>query len=251
MDLSGQHILLTGAAGSIGSALAVFFANQNVIVTAADIDESNLSLLAEKHTSISPLLVNLTEPESIEIAFQNHISDKIPFTCLINNAGLIHSELLFNLMDRTNPMHNLDSWQKTINSNLNSTFYASRWMASYFVEKRIKGSIINFSSISAQGNMGQTAYAASKAGIEAMTKVWAKELGRFGIRVNAIAPGFIETPSTRNSISEQKVNLLKKETPLGRLGTLDEICNAVAFLISNSFINGQILGIDGGLTVHS
>jgi 3-oxoacyl-[acyl-carrier protein] reductase len=251
MDFSGQHILLTGAAGSIGSALAMYFANHNALVTAVDIDEKNLFSLAEKHASIAPLVVDLVNPNTIEEAFKHNVLNKLPYSCLINNAGLIHSELLFNFLDRSNPLHNLDAWKSTIDSNLNTTFYTSRWMASYFVEKRIKGSIINFSSISAQGNLGQTAYAAAKAGVEAMTKVWAKELGRFGIRVNALAPGFIDTPSTHNALNDQKLNVLKKETPLGRLGTVDELCEAVTFLISNSFINGQILGIDGGLTVHS
>jgi 3-oxoacyl-[acyl-carrier protein] reductase len=114
---------------------------------------------------------------------------------------------------------------------------------------RVRGLIINISSIAAQGNIGQTAYSAAKAGIEAMTKVWSKELGMFKIRAVCIAPGFIETPSTHDSLSEAVIEKWKKQIPLGHLGALEEIGKTVAFAIENNYINGKIISVDGGLSI--
>ena len=115
------------------------------------------------------------------------------------------------------------------------------------VHKRIKGLIINISSIAAKGNIGQTAYSAAKAGVESMTKVWAKELGPFNIRSVCIAPGFIHTESTKESISESTAERLKKQIPLNRFGELIHIAMGIQMVIENEYINGKIIPIDGGL----
>ena len=114
---------------------------------------------------------------------------------------------------------------------------------------RVKGVIINFSSISAAGNAGQIAYSAAKAGIEALTKALAKELGMFKIRVCALAPGFIETESTKNSLSESMLDYWKKETPLRRLGKVEDITRTIEYVIETDYLSGEIIHIDGGLTI--
>ena len=117
------------------------------------------------------------------------------------------------------------------------------------VEHRTKGLIINVSSISANGNVGQSAYSAAKAAVNALTVTWSKELGMFGIRSTAIAPGIVDTSSTQRSLSEANIRKWKKNTPLGRLGKLEEISESVKFIIENDFFNGRILEIDGGLKI--
>ena len=111
------------------------------------------------------------------------------------------------------------------------------------------GVIINFGSIAAQGNAGQTAYAAAKAALEAMTVTWSKELGAFGIRVCAVAPGFIDTPSTHAALSTNLVDQWKRQVPLRRLGTPAEVAHAVRFILENDYYNGQVLHLDGGLRI--
>ena len=105
------------------------------------------------------------------------------------------------------------------------------------------------SSISAEGNEGQTAYSAAKAGVNAMTVTWSKELGKFGIRCNAVAPGFIETDSTRKALNESILNHIQFNTPLRQLGQADDVAQAVSSVISNKFINGVVLHVNGGLTI--
>jgi 3-oxoacyl-[acyl-carrier protein] reductase len=117
------------------------------------------------------------------------------------------------------------------------------------VTRRTKGVIVNISSISACGNEGQTAYSAAKAAVNAMTVTWSKELGRWGIRCNAVAPGFIGTESTRHALSESNLKHVQDSTPLRRLGKAEEVAHAVTALIENDFINGVILDVNGGLTI--
>jgi 3-oxoacyl-[acyl-carrier protein] reductase len=115
--------------------------------------------------------------------------------------------------------------------------------------KKRKGVIINISSISAQGNVGQSAYSASKAGVEALTKTWSKELAMFGIRSTCIAPGFFDTPSTKEKVNTHMLEKWEKSIPLKRLGNLDELLTSVEFIIANDYFNGKILSIDGGLNL--
>jgi 3-oxoacyl-[acyl-carrier protein] reductase len=115
------------------------------------------------------------------------------------------------------------------------------------IMRRINGVIVNISSISAKGNAGQSAYSAAKAGLESMTIVWSKELGSFGIRCVAIAPGFIETEAMYRALSGERIEELKQQNPLKRLGKDENISSTVLFAINNDYVNGCVIGIDGGL----
>lgn len=248
MIIKEQTILISGGAGSIGEFLVSEFHSSAKKIIVIDKDEKRLKALNEKFPGISVYAADLTHADDIskivsEIFQSNNVS------VLINNAGLIHSESLINILKPDNKKHSFETWDKTIRSNLYSAFILTVNVTEKMVEKKIKGVIINFSSISANGNLGQTAYSAAKAGVEAMTVTWAKELGIFGIRSAAIAPGFIDTVSTRNALSETNLNKWKKSVPINRLGELKEIYSAAKFIIENDYYNGQVLKIDGGLRI--
>ena len=234
MEIRDKVILITGGLGSLGSGIANSLSKKGAKVIIFDcINNGNENVYK----------VDVTNEDEIEKALEK--IEKIDI--LINCAGEIYSEPIVNVMKREK--HSKDSWDRIINNNLTSCFLMSSAVAKKMVESRIKGVIINFSSISAQGNMGQAAYASAKAGVEAFTKVLAKELGMFKIRVCAIAPGFIETSSTHNSLSESMVSYWKKNTPLRKLGEMEDITSTVEYIIENNYISGTVVHVDGGLTI--
>ena len=141
----------------------------------------------------------------------------------------------------------LEQFQSVIDVNLTGVFLCGREVANHMVNNGNKGVIINMSSVARAGNMGQTNYAASKAGVVAMTTTWARELGRYGIRVAAIAPGVIRTAMTDAMKPEAKERLLKMK-PVGRLGEADEIAHTAHFIFENEFVTGRVMEIDGGIT---
>lgn len=249
MDISGKRILITGGAGSFGQFLCTYFldleAEQIILV---DLNFQNLDVVINGSNKVKKLICDLTDADAVkemirEIYIEGHID------VLINNAGFIHSEPLINLLNKDTPTHSLDNWSKTISLNLTTCFNISSNVAHYMAKKRIGGVIINVSSISAKGNLGQTAYSAAKAGVESMTKVWSKELGIFKIRVACVAPGFIDTPSTRESLSEAVIDKWKKSVALNRLGELKNVGEAVKFIIQNDYFNGSVVSVDGGLSI--
>ncbi|MBY0407945.1 MAG: SDR family oxidoreductase, partial [Rickettsiales bacterium] len=140
-------------------------------------------------------------------------------------------------------------WQNVIDTNLSSVFYLSRIVAQSMASARSKGVIITMSSICAAGNAGQGAYAASKAGVAALTHSWAKELGGLGLRCVAIAPGFIDVASTRNALSEAHVKDIVARVPLKKLGSVHSVFQAVRYAIENDYVTGTVLEVDGGLTL--
>jgi 3-oxoacyl-[acyl-carrier protein] reductase len=144
----------------------------------------------------------------------------------------------------------IDDWNKVISINLTGTFNCAKATASYMMEQG-KGNIVNVSSVvGVYGNIGQTNYAASKAGVIGLTKTWAKEFAKKGIRVNAVAPGFIKTPMT-DKVPEKVLEIMISKTPMGRMGESLEVANAILFLASeeSSFTTGHILHVDGGLVL--
>lgn len=234
MEIKDKNILITGGRGSLGSGIAAFLKEKGANVIIFDLISED-----EKNT----YKVDVTKEGEVKGVLQK--IDKVDV--LINCAGEIYSESIINMLEKK--IHSKDSWDRVINSNLNSCFVMSTLVADKMVKSRTKGIIINFSSISAQGNMGQAAYSAAKAGIEAFTKVLAKELGMFKIRVCAIAPGFIETPSTKNALSDNLIDYWKKQTPLRKLGKLEDINKTIQYVIENDYVSGTVIHVDGGLTI--
>ena len=247
MKLSESKILITGGASGLGRTLAASLADRAANVIVIDRNEALLEELKIEFPSIRCFVADLTVYEDVVPLVEEIFKEFGKINVLVNNAGIIHSEPLVNILKKDDAKHSLENWRKTIDINLNAVFYVTVNVAEKMVKSRSKGVIINISSISSYGNAGQTAYSATKAALNALTVTWSKELGMFGIRCVAIAPGFIDTPSTRAALSEAKIKEYRNATPIGRMGKTEELLHSVVFIIENDFYNGTILNLDGGL----
>jgi 3-oxoacyl-[acyl-carrier protein] reductase len=246
LKLDGAIILVTGGAKGLGLAIATYLLEQGATLIVADLDSEALAALPN---SMDARLLNATQADDAKAVVKDIVGQYGRIDVLINNAGVIFSEPMVNIMQPTELMHDYERFRKSITANLDSVFIMTSAVVEQMVLRRTKGCIVNISSISACGNEGQTAYSAAKAGVNAMTVTWSKELGRLGIRCNAVAPGFIDTSSTNTALNESIIKHIKSNTPLRRLGKAEEVAQGVASLISNDFINGIVLRVDGGLNI--
>lgn len=249
MELKESSIIITGAGSGFGRAMAVFFSSLGAEVFALDINEEALNSLQKEYSSIKVFVCDVSINTNVEETIERIFHDSNKINVLINNAGIMKNSPLINILSRPDKRHSIELWQRVVEVNQNSVFYMTRSVADKMIQFRCKGVIINISSISAKGNMGQTAYSATKAAVEAMTKVWAKELGRFGIRSVAVAPGFMDTSGTHDALEEKMLNLWIEKTPLRRTGTIDEVVKTVKFVIENDFLSGEVISVNGGLTI--
>lgn len=248
MELSKSKILVTGGGRGIGNYLAHELVKKASRIIVLDNNDELLANIRQTDQLLK-FKCDLTDPSNVQLVINKIFQDHGGVNVLINNAGIIHSELLINFLSKDDKKHNLTNWKKIVDINLNAVFYITASVVEHIVAKKTNGLIINISSVSAQGNVGQSAYSATKAAVEALTKTWSKELGMFKIRSTCIAPGFFDTPSTHESLSENTLNKWQKSVPLGRLGNLNELLSAVEFLVQNEYFNGKILSLDGGLTI--
>ncbi|SMG48480.1 3-oxoacyl-[acyl-carrier-protein] reductase [Marivirga sericea] len=241
--LKNKVAVITGGANGIGKATALKFIKEGAQVAIWDITKEKGEEAAKELGSDTKFYqVDTTSFEQVEKAAQQTYQDFGKIDILINNAGITQ--------DATLAKMTIEQWQKVLDVNLNGVFFCTKAISPFMVEQAC-GRIVNASSVvGVYGNFGQTNYVATKAGVIGMTKTWAKELGRKGITVNAIAPGFIATEMVK-SIPEKVINMLEGKTPLGRLGQPEEIANAYAFLASDeaSFISGTTLNVDGAVTI--
>lgn len=236
MEIREKKVLITGGLGSIGVAIANTLRDQG-----ADI------IIFDQRTSpdFTCLQVDVTDEAQVRAALEQiGIVD-----ILINCAGEIYSEPLCNLLSKGQKSHARKSWDRILGANLTSTFNMSAQVLENMATHRIKGLVINFSSIAAQGNAGQGAYSSAKAGVEALTQVIAKEMGMLGIRAVAIAPGFIDTPSTHQALGPEALAYWTRRTPLHRLGQTADIVKTVLYCIDCDYLSGCVLHVDGGLTL--
>ena len=191
-------------------------------------------------------ICNVADEAQVERAVQQVAADFGALHGLINNAGILRDGLLLKVKDGEIQKLPLAQWQSVIDVNLTGVFLCTREVAAKMIELQNQGAIVNISSISRAGNMGQANYSAAKAGVAADTVVWAKELARYGIRVAGVAPGFIET----EMVASMKPEALEKMTagiPLRRMGKPAEIAHSVAYILENDYYTGRILELDGGL----
>jgi 3-oxoacyl-[acyl-carrier protein] reductase len=247
MELKDKIAIVTGGASGLGKSIVEMFLSNKAKVVVLDINQEALNTL-EDSENILKIACDITKEDDIANAIKQVMGKFFKIDVLVNNAGILYSEPLINLMSKEK-RHSISTWQKVIDINLTAPFVLSSYVVEHMITSRTKGVIINISSISARGNAGQSAYSAAKAGLESMTKVWAKELGSFGIRSVAIAPGFMNTESTHSAVTQDVLEHVKKETPIKRLGEAEDISNAVKFAIENEYLSGKILEIDGGLTI--
>ena len=212
----------------------------------ADLDTKALADLPQ---GIEGYALDVTQLIDAKNVTQEIINRYSRIDILVNNAGVIFSKPMVNIMNSPEIMHDYESFRQCITANLDSVFIMTSVVVEQMVLRRIKGVIVNISSISACGNEGQIAYSAAKSGVNAMTVTLSKELGRLGIRCNAVAPGFIDTGSTRQALSESIIKHIESNTPLRRLGQAKNVAQAVVSVITNDFMNGVVLDVNGGLTI--
>ncbi|MGD2148682.1 MAG: glucose 1-dehydrogenase [Anaerolineae bacterium] len=252
MRLADRVCLITGGAAGIGRATAQRFTEEGATVVICDVDESRgRETVAELGSQCSFYNVNVSDRQAVQhwVDDVNARYDRIDV--LINNAGILRDSQLVKVKDGTlikqMPEHEFDL---VIDVNLKGVFNCTQAVAPTMV-KQGKGVILNATSIvGLDGNFGQTNYVASKAGVIGMTKVWARELGRCGIRVNAVAPGFVATDILM-AMPKKILDHMEAHTPLSRLGQPLDIANAYLFLASDeaSYISGVVLRVDGGIVV--
>jgi 3-oxoacyl-[acyl-carrier protein] reductase len=250
MDTSEQRVaIVTGAARGIGAAVARRLGTDGFGVAVLDLDESACAATVEAVTGSGgqavAVGVDVADAAAVEAAVARVADELGPPTVLVNNAGITRDNLLFKMTE--------DDWDSVLAVHLRGAFLMSRATQSYMTSAGW-GRIVNLSSTSALGNRGQANYAAAKAGMQGFTKTLALELGKFGVTVNAIAPGFIVTDMTaataeRLGVSFEDFQAARAaETPVPRVGTPDDIAHAASFFVSEgaSFVSGQVLYVAGG-----
>ncbi len=251
MDLEGKTIAVSGAARGIGRALAESFAAAGANVALIDMQAPDmadaLAACAAHGVQARAYGANVTNEDQVGATFDRIVGDFGRFDGMVNNAGIIRDALLLKVKDGavTGKM-SLEQWQAVIDVNLTGVFLCGREAAARMVTLGNGGVIINISSISRAGNVGQSNYTAAKAGVAAMAVVWARELARYRIRVGAIAPGFTHTPIL-DTIKPEMLEKMLAPVPVGRLGQPEEIAHAARFIFENEFFTGRVLELDGGL----
>ncbi len=246
----GRVAVITGAARGIGAGTAKRFAEEGAAVAILDLDESAARAAADSLGATQAIGIgcDVSDAASVDAAAERIVAELGGWHVLINNAGVTRDNLLFKLTE--------DDWDLVMNVHLKGAFLMSKAAQKVFVAQKY-GKILNLSSISANGNAGQANYSAAKAGVQGFTRTLALELGKFGINVNAIAPGFIATEMTdataqRLGMDIDEFRKLNAEAnPVKRVGFPEDIAAAAAFLCSDeaSYITGQTLYVDGGAKV--
>ena len=239
-----KNIIITGGTRGIGAAIVRYLAEENNIIfcynKSKDIADEIVEKLSIKGCNIEAFKVDLSKKEEV-IRFAKYCLDKFnSIDVLINNAGISETRLFTDISE--------EDWNNMISTNLNSVFYLTQAIVPNMISNK-SGCIVNISSIWGQiGASCESHYAVSKAGIDALTKSLAKELGPSNIRVNSIAPGIINTDMNRELKEEDLINL-KKEIPLERIGEPIDIAKCVKWLIEDNYTTGQVISINGGWNV--
>ncbi len=246
MRLKDKVAIITGAGQGIGRAAALRFAEEGAKVAVADIQQGQAEAVAGEIVAPGgeaiPIFVDVADRSSVDAMVQRVLDEWGQIDILINNAGILRDARLVKMTEA--------DFDAVISVNLKGVFNCTQAVAPHMIE-RGTGRIINTSSVvGLYGNFGQTNYVAAKAGVIGMTKVWARELGRKGITVNAVAPGFIATEMIR-SIPEKIAQAMIEKIPLGRMGQPEDIANAYLWLASDeaSYVNGAVISVDGGVVV--
>lgn len=251
MNISDSTVLITGAAGGLGRTMAEYLGSKGARLILTDYQSESLEALAttlqDQGCAVQAITADVTDEASVAALFEQAASGLGPVDVVVNNAGIVKDGFLVKARDgQVQSRMPLSDWEAVIRVNLTGVFLCGREAAAQMIEHDRRGVIINISSISRHGNMGQTNYTASKAGVAAMTVTWAKELARYGIRSVSISPGFVNTDLVAGMKASAR-DKIQSMIPAGRLASPQEIAHTVGFIIENDYISGRDLGIDGGL----
>ena len=253
MELKSKTIVVTGGGQGLGRSMAVEIAKEGSNLALIDLNEEPLAesvrLCEVAGAQAKAYVANVAKEEDVIAAFDAIEADFGGVHGLINNAGILRDGLLVKVKDgEIDKRMSLAEWQAVIDVNLTGVFLCGREAATRMIQKEIPGCIINISSISKAGNMGQTNYSAAKAGVAAMATVWAKELARYGIRAAAIAPGFIATDMVA-SMKPEALEKMAAGIPLKRLGQPEEIAHTAKYIFENDYLSGRVIEIDAALRI--
>ncbi len=254
MDIKGKVAVVTGGAQGIGFAIAEGFGAAGAKLVLGDIQQSVLdeavAALAAKGVEAIGVQGNVAKEEDAEALMKAAVDKFGGLDIAILNAGILRDGLLVKTDRETGKVvkkMSLAQWQSVIDVNLTGVFLTGREAAAQMIDAGNGGVIILMSSIAGEGNFGQTNYAATKAGVRAMTVGWSRELARYGIRVNSVAPGFIGTPMVKQDMKQEALAALLKQVPAGRLGEPEEVAHVCRFLAENDFVTGSLYGVTGGM----
>jgi len=244
LKLIGKVALVTGAAQGIGKAVALLLARHGADIVVSDINLEKAEETAKEIESIGPkamaIKVNVGSLNDVERMVEAVLKKFGRIDILINNAGITRDKLILRMTE--------EDWDIVLNVNLKGTFNCTKAVVRHMAKQR-SGKIVSIASVVGEmGNAGQVNYAASKAGVIGLTKTIAREFAKRGINVNAIAPGYIETPMTE-FLSDKVKEELKRLIPMERLGKPEDVAEAVLFLVSeeSNYITGQVLNVNGGI----
>jgi 3-oxoacyl-[acyl-carrier protein] reductase len=250
MQLKDKVIIITGGCQGLGRAMAEYLAEKGAKLALVDLNQEKLdeAVSACKALGVEAraYLCNVANEEQVTHTIAQVAEDFGAINGLVNNAGILRDGLTIKVKDGEITKLSLAQWQSVIDVNLTGVFLCTREVAAKMIELKNEGAIINISSISRAGNIGQANYSAAKAGVAADTVVWAKELARYGIRVAGVAPGFIETEMVA-SMKPEALERMTSVIPLRRMGKPAEIAHSVAYILENDYYTGRTLELDGGL----
>lgn len=250
MNVREARILITGGARGLGRRFALDLYGMGARVGVCDLDVDGLKALREETTEDGATLwthqADVSAEQEVEELFAAFVAQFGGIDCVVNNAGITRDGLLIKNRDGKLERFSLANWQVVLDVNLTGVFLCGREAAYHMVSQGTGGVIISMSSVNRVGAVGQTNYSATKAGVAAMTEVWARELARYHIRVGAIAPGYVMGEMTR-AVPDRVRERIIERTPLGRLACEEEISHALRFVIENDFVTGRVIEVDGGL----
>jgi 3-oxoacyl-[acyl-carrier protein] reductase len=251
MNLQDKVIVITGGAQGLGLAIATRLGSLGARLALIDINQNSLDkaieALTQQNIKAAGFVANIANESQTLEAFEKVIRHYGKLDALINNAGITRDALLVKTRDdQVVATMSLSDWQQVIDVNLTGVFLCGREAAKHMIQHKIQGVIVNISSISRHGNVGQSNYAAAKAGVAALTTTWAKELAKFGIRSAAIAPGFIETEMTA-AIKPEILERIRRTIPLGAMGKPEHIAHTVQYILENDYVSGRVIEVDGAL----
>ena len=252
MELKDKVVVVTGAAQGLGRQFALGCAENGMKIALADMNPETLEKTRKECEDMGAEArgyeLNVTEESAVESVYSQIVRDFGTLDATINNAGILRDSLLVKVKDGEIRKFSLSKWQAVIDTNLTGVFLCGREAAVQFLELKKPGVIINIASVARYGNFGQSNYSAAKAGVSAMTVLWAQELAQHGIRVAGIAPGFTATEmvvSLREDIKEK----FTKSIPLRRFADPSEMSEGALFILRNDYYTGRMLEIDGGVRI--